>query len=188
SAVLSDANAATATFIAPDVLADEQLVFEVAVSDGQDTSTARVTVEVVFINQMPQLSWVTTERAFDEESSFTLEMSAIDNDNQNLSYAWSQLSGEALSFDTRNESSISVQAPSVSADSQVVMRVTVSDGVDSVSLDIALTVNDVTAPAPPPPDSSGDSGGGTMGWYMLCLLSLALMRRASVVRRDSIYR
>src|SRR5690606_15997335 len=53
---LADAGTATASFTAPNVLADQDLAFRLTVSDGKESRTDEVTIKVSFINQPPVAS------------------------------------------------------------------------------------------------------------------------------------
>ena len=63
-------------------------------------------------------------------------------------------------------------APEVSSDESIELKVTVSDGIDSVSTTTSVVVNNVVTKTAPPKES----GGGSMGW-LLIVIGLGLLKK-----------
>jgi hypothetical protein len=172
---ISNGNSAIAGFTTPDIQSDTQLQFTISVFDGINTVTETVTVNVAFVNQEPQLAWVTTQRRFNEGTAVSLQIGATDDDGQALSYNWTQTSGIDLGIVSTNQDTISFTAPNVSSDSQVVLTVIVSDGESSVSQEVTLTIANTSTPQV----STSDGGGGGSIYIIIGLLALVTLKRYS---------
>ncbi|PCJ47518.1 MAG: hypothetical protein COA74_11475 [Gammaproteobacteria bacterium] len=104
-----------------------------------------------------------------------------DDDNDTLTYLWSQVSGPGSAIDisgSNTSTTLSFTAPTVSVTSSYVFQVVVNDGtVDSTAAETSVVVNPTPAPPPtqPPPQSGG--GGGSNGAWILGLLSILLVRQ-----------
>ncbi|MCA9770993.1 MAG: right-handed parallel beta-helix repeat-containing protein [Myxococcales bacterium] len=129
AATLSDATSATPSFTAPDVAVDEVLAFEVAVTDGTATANDTVEVSVHFDNDAP-VADAGVDLTVDEGARVTLDASAsTDPNEQPLTFSWTQLSGPpVLAPEDITTATPSFTAPDVTADADVVVEVTVSDG------------------------------------------------------------
>jgi hypothetical protein len=163
---IDDETSATLSFTAPDVAADEQLSFSVTVSDGVNEVAGTVVISVEFVNSLPTVSASVSPSAALEQTSVTFSAAATDSDGDVLTYSWAQLSGPSLSLGDANAASFTVTLPAVSSTISAVLQVSVSDGTDTVTADVSVTIQN-TAPVTPP---STDSGGGSSSYITLLLL------------------
>jgi len=130
-------------------------------------------------NRTPIISKVEASAAqVNETGSVTLTATATDRDPATkLSYSWKQLSGTAATLANASSATATVTAPSISSASEdLVFEVTVSDGTASVKSTVTVKVNDVPVPVEVKPVKKG---GGSLGWFTLLLVPLALLRRRS---------
>ncbi|MFP2956409.1 myxosortase-dependent M36 family metallopeptidase [Myxococcus sp. 1LA] len=124
----------TATFIAPEVTLDEQLVFRLTVSDGVASSNDTVTVTVTNANRAPIVS--DTSVAF-ASGTVTVSASAIDPDGDAVSYSWEQTGGSTVAINGADTSSITFGVPAAGS---YEFTVTATDGAASASKAVAVTV------------------------------------------------
>lgn len=153
--VLSDPTSPTPTFTAPDVDQDTVLHFTLTVSDGQKSSTDEIDVNIQAVIAPPPTPPVANAGADREGISgdtITLDGSAsTGNDASPLAYLWEQISGPAATISDPTVASISFTAPSVSTDSALVFKLTVSQNDLSSSDQLAVVVHpEQIAPLPPP--------------------------------------
>ncbi len=95
---LSDITTAKASFTAPDVgVSGATLIFELTVTDNEGLSdTARVTVNVVFVNQ-PPIADAGKDRAVIPGGQVTLDgTKSYDPDNGISAYSWKQIQGTVM--------------------------------------------------------------------------------------------
>jgi len=176
---LEQANTAVTGFMAPDITANTTLTFNVTVSDGIAESVQTVTVELLLVNQLPSLS---VEGSVSVESGKTVSItaSATDADGHGLTYQWRQLDGVAVTLSNERGDTVIVSTPSVNADTQVLLEVGVSDGIDTVTQQVTLTVKatptSVVTPDPEPHPTDTRSGG-SLGMWLFGLFSLLGFRR-----------
>jgi hypothetical protein len=177
--VISDDSAETLAFTTPDVAEDEELTFQLSVSDGVNEVLHTLVLTVLNVNSVPTLSASASASSALEESSVSFTATADDADGQALTFTWVQLSGPDLNLGETTSNSFTVTLPSVASNSIVVLKVTVSDGIDSVSQEVSLTIQNQTTvtPTPTPPTPDG-GGGGSIGGFTLFLLALGLFRLA----------
>lgn len=107
----------------------EELVFELVVSDANQSSLADQ-VRVTFVNNSaPQASAGASITGVDAGDVVTLDASASsDPDGDTLSYRWRQISGSAVSLQDANSVRPSFAAPDVQAIETLIFEVEVSDG------------------------------------------------------------
>jgi hypothetical protein len=154
----------------PNITADQTFTIEVSVSDGLNVIRKNTAVTVRFVNQLPSLTVPSTSLVGDEGGTIEIIATSADEDNQELSFQWEQTSGVTVLF-TQNMGTLTVNLPQVNGDQSVSFNVTVSDGIDTVSQNITLVINDTTPPAPPSPPAADESGGGgSVNIYLLMLL------------------
>ncbi|WP_428818821.1 glycosyl hydrolase family 18 protein [Microbulbifer sp. MCCC 1A16149] len=132
---LSDNSAASPTFSAVQVSAEEELVFALTVSDGSLSDTDQVSVFLLAENNPPQVS-LPGPITVDEGESFTVTANGSDADGDALTYTWSGM-------ESGSGESITITAPQVGADTDFTLTVTVSDGIDSASDSITVSVTNV---------------------------------------------
>jgi hypothetical protein len=138
---LSNANAATATFTAPETVSGETLTFVVTVSDGKSSVSDTVDVTVNTVNRAPAVA--ASSVAVDERSTASLVATGSDPDSDSLSYTWTQLSGTPVVLSGGNSASASFATGEVTEDSVLTFRVTVSDGTLTASQDVVVTVRHI---------------------------------------------
>jgi hypothetical protein len=169
-------------FIAPSVgQSSETLDFQLTVSDGKDDSVSNITVNILNINQAPTVS-ITANTSYEEGTTVTLTASASDADEDDLTYAWSQVSGPTLSINDASSSSATFAAPMVNSDTNVVVKVVVSDSYTQTSLEKTILIKDkVTINND---NSADESSGGSMGYLILFFLVMASSRKIVFKRYD----
>lgn len=156
---LANANAASATFTAPNLTAGATLKFRLTVTDiGGLQNQAEVVVSVVFENDSP-FAKLTCPDTVQEGQSVTLDASGSSDfeDGTALSYAWSQLDGPPnIPVSDETGSQVTFDAPVLGTGDVGFVRfqVTVSDGATPALSDVAecsVFIEDIT-----PPVFSGD--------------------------------
>jgi hypothetical protein len=155
----NDTSTANPTWTAPQVTAETPFQLDVAVADGKGgNAQGSVVVKVMPAfpgNRAPVLSGspVATATTVAEQQSVTLSVTAMDADNDTLTYAWSQVSpaSPAGTFGNAASASTTWTAPDVTANGTYTLRVTVTDGKGgSVQGTVDLTVTKVNqAPTVP---------------------------------------
>ncbi|WP_326491762.1 myxosortase-dependent M36 family metallopeptidase [Myxococcus stipitatus] len=139
---LENANTASVSFSAPDVTSDTDLVLRLTVSDGAESASDTVTVRIWNVNRAPTVN-AGLDGSADERQTVTLNGSASDADGDALTFLWTQVSGipvAMLGYDTPTASFV---APEVAFDQTLTFRLTVSDGVASVSDTVDVVVHQV---------------------------------------------
>jgi hypothetical protein len=175
AAILTATDTATMGFTAPAVDADEVLAFLVVVSDGIDSVTTTMSVTVT--NNLLPLVTAGESTQVVEGSDGTLSVVASDPNGQDLTYAWTQTSGTEATLTATDTATMGFTAPAVDADEVLEFSVVVSDGIDSVTSTMSVTVTNVPVVAAAPPALVRTSSGGSTGLFALLLLPLAMLRR-----------
>lgn len=153
---LNGTNTATVTISAPSVQSDTTAVLQVTATDPSgNQSVASVTV-TISPNQPPVLS-VTSPASVSAGSTITIRATATDPENDTLSFTIDGVAGSVYS----------TQAPDSAAGSSVSYTVTVSDGINTVSVAVSVAVTER--------QSSG--GGGSTGILALLLVPVIVFRR-----------
>jgi len=161
------------TFTSPAVGDNEELTFELSVSDGSDTSKMIVTVMVYHINKAPLVVINAHDANYREGAYITLSAQGSDPDNDELRYAWTQLSGPTIDLGDASGHQLTLTLPKVNETQAVTIEVTVSDG--------ALTATDTTTLNIV---AKKRRNGGAMAWVLLMLLILAAGMRSGYHRAD----
>ena len=150
---LSSAAAASPTFTAPELVANESLVFSLTVNDGTVTSAADTVTVTVTADNDPPTADAGTDRTVDAGASVTLGGSGRDPEGQSLTYAWRQTSRTRVTLSGANTASASFTAPSAAA--TLTFSLTVSDGANTSAADaVSVTVR-------PPPNTPPVADAGT---------------------------
>lgn len=148
-------------FTAPAVPADSVLTFRITVTDNQGAS-ATDTVNVTTLNTDDPVARPGPDRTVDEQASVTLDGSASsDPDGTIVSYSWEQLSGLLVPLTGANTAVAHFNAPSVSADQQLLFRLNVTDNNGNVgSAFLNITIRNIVIPpvAKGGPDKTVTSG------------------------------
>ncbi|WP_022943490.1 glycosyl hydrolase family 18 protein [Pseudoalteromonas ruthenica] len=145
---VSGANSATLVINAPQVSQDTQYSATVSVSDGKDTVSKVVSVNVVAdgsgSNTAPVVDAI-ADASMEEGASLAVNVVASDADNDALTYSWDVPAGLTLSG---SGASATLSADPVDADTSYTVTVTVSDGQASGSQSFVVTVTDSGATTP----------------------------------------
>ncbi|MBN2448010.1 MAG: hypothetical protein JXO22_14865 [Phycisphaerae bacterium] len=147
SVTLSDANAASPTFTAPDELSNTDVTFELRVSDGTNTSVDTVTVAVNADNDAPTAD-AGVDQVVEEGDVVTLSGSGTDPEGQGLTYEWVQTSGPSVTLSDPTSANPTFTAPEGLSNSDVTFELRVSDGTNTSVDTVSITINaDNDAPA-----------------------------------------
>lgn len=118
------------TFVAPAVENGKVkvLVFELRVADesGQPAKDL-VKVTVLPVNGIPEVN-AGEDQTVDGESTVMLMGSAFDEDNEPLTYLWSQISGPSVTLSSETDLETSFTAPKVSVDTVLTFQLIANDG------------------------------------------------------------
>jgi hypothetical protein len=158
----SDATSMTPTFIAPTVPTDVTFMFQVTVTDAASlTGTAQVSVKVKHLNNAPTVSGGTFVEVA-SGAAVTLDAgTATDLDNDQLTYAWSQIGGNSVTLTGANTAHPTFTAPAVAANTVIGFQVTITDGNGgSVTSRTSVTIDAPAAAAVTPPVAQASSSGG----------------------------
>jgi hypothetical protein len=169
---LSAGDIANPVYTPADVAAGQEVVLQVDVSDGQNTVSRTLTLQVNDANApppnvAPQISSLIASPAtlLDNETS-QLSVTASDPDGgpQGLSYQWLVINGGGVFDDASSPTPVYTPAD-VGGTQTVTLRVNVTDGEATVSEDVTLTVHDAN---PPPPGAEllvkDFNSGDLAGW------------------------
>ncbi len=136
---LSDSDTLTATFTAPAVDADTDVTFTLTVSDGTNTVDAS-TVVTINPDDAPSVG-AGSDQTVQAGETVTLSGTATDDDSTRLTYAWTHDSDLAITLSDSDTLTATFTAPAVDADTDVTFTLTVSDGPNTVTDQIIITVN-----------------------------------------------
>jgi hypothetical protein len=142
---LSSATAAKPSFIAPEVLSDQNFTFSLIVNDGTISSQAdQVVITIKQVNKAP-IANAGTDQSVIEGSTVNLNGSAsYDPENSNISYSWTAPAGITLNSATSINPRFT--APNVAADQNFVFSLIVNDGtVSSIADQVTITVRNINA-------------------------------------------
>ena len=138
---LTNANEATASFVAPDVNAPTELTFKLTVSSGGLETSDSVNVTVRKANRHP-VGQAPAAIDADEGSNVVLDASGItDPDGDALTYVWAKVGGPAVKFTGEHTAQLSFTAPQVQADTAIAFSLTVTDTDGATSGPFVYTVN-----------------------------------------------
>ena len=148
---LADQNAVDTTFIAPDVPANTTVTLTLTATDQRNaTASDTVDISIVHRNAPPSVE-AGPDQTVTEGQAVTLSGTASDDDGDALTYLWSQdPPSPAISLANRTAPSTTFAAPQVDANATIILTLTVSDGTDTSSDSMKLTITDVPDALPPP--------------------------------------
>lgn len=174
---LVGADSLNVNFNAPAVDVEETITLQLVVSDGTNEVTNTVAV-VVVPNNIPEITDVTADQTVNEGDTATLNITASDADDDNLTYRW-VVDGATVTLTGDTTNTITFTAPSVTSDTDLTVQVFVSDGFDEVrSESRTVTVKNVETSTTTEVKPAEKSSGGSFGWLMILLSSsLVLLRK-----------
>lgn len=145
---LIGANQANASFIVPEVGADEQASFKLTVTDNEGATQSASTSLSMLRKNSPPIALAGNDQTVDEQVLVTLTAAAIDDLGiDNLTYQWQQLSGPSVTLSTTEQLSTQFTAPSVLISEQaqtLIFALTVTDSDGAVATDqVQVVVNPV---------------------------------------------
>ena len=144
------------SFAAPNVSEDTPVEFTLEVSDGTATVADKVTVTITdSANTAPTVD-AGGDQTVPEGSTVNLDGTATDPDSEDtLTYSWSHSSALSITLDDDSALDTSFAAPNVSEDTPVEFTLEVSDGTDTVTDKVTVTITD-SANTAPTVDAGGD--------------------------------
>jgi len=124
---IANATSLSASFTAPDVQADEVLIFKLTVTDNDAAqSTDSVKVEVNRVNTFPIVS-AGADQIVDEQTQVSLIGTASDPDGSVVNYQWAQISGIDVVLNDADTLTSNFTAPNVGQDEELSFKLTVTD-------------------------------------------------------------
>jgi large repetitive protein len=182
---LDDEHAAAPTFTAPQVTADETLLFSLVVSDGaldSDAATVQITVRDTTLPGTLQADAGPDQTAL-AGTIVVLAGSGYDPAGGTLSYAWTQLYDSDVTLTAADSHAPFFTAPKgISVARTLTFRLTVtSTSIDGYASDtVSITVlPDTASPASACGCHAADGSGGPAGLAVLAILGVLLQRRRS---------
>ena len=138
---INQADAAIASFTAPEVNADTELTFKLTVSDA-DGATASAS-SVVTINNYPTATVSVDATELNEGDSVTLDGTGSDTDNGTVTHSWHSVDSAGAIETLANTDDYQFTAPEIDSDTSYTFRYTVTDndGASVSAADIVITVN-----------------------------------------------
>ena len=151
---LADQNAVDTAFAAPNVAADIPVTFTLTVSDGTATVSDTFTLTIADSANAPPAVDAGADRTVQEGDTVTLDGTASDADAEDtLTYLWSHNSTLPITLADQNAVDTAFAAPSVSSETTIAFTLAVSDGTDTATDEVAVTIIDN---APPTIDAGAD--------------------------------
>ena len=152
--VISKADEARASFIAPSLDSSTDYIFQLTVTDNdnaEDISTITIIILDSSSDIVPPVANAGSDRGVTEGDSVSLDGSgSTDSDGTIVDYSWELISPDVeLTITNANQAQASFTAPAVDADTDYVFRLTVTDD-DDASANATVTIsiaNKVIAPS-----------------------------------------
>ncbi|MBA6377604.1 MULTISPECIES: PKD domain-containing protein [unclassified Colwellia] len=149
SVILSDPNASSVSFTAPDIVNDETLIFSLTVTDDDGSKgTDSIAVNLTHLNAAPIVFAGENIEAM-EGDNVALIATANDIDSSNLTYNWVQTSGISVTIENSDSLNASFQSFDINQEEIMSFEITVNDnyGGDNSfttdSIDITIKPYDV---------------------------------------------
>ena len=159
----------TARFTAPSVSAETVLEFELTVSDSKGLSASdrvRINVQAATSGNAPVVDAGSDQRV-NSDTWVTLSGTANDADGDALHYSWRQIGGTEVALETPTAASSRFLAPTVSAETELLFELTVTDSSGlNASDQIRVQVQAATLGSAPVADAGADQivTGATTVW------------------------
>lgn len=148
SVTLQGSDSATASFDAPEVIADEDLTFRLTVTDNEGARDSDTIVITVTNQNQPPTANAGSDQTVDELSNVSLTGSGTDSDGTVATYSWSQSGGTTVSLQNADSATASFDAPDLADDEQLVFELTVTDNEGASDTDsTVVTVTNVVLTA-----------------------------------------
>ncbi len=166
--VIDNATSLAASFTMAIPSADASMVFEMTVSDGNNTSSDVVNV-LVQLNTPPTVT--ASDLTIREGQSASITATGSDAEGDALTYSWTQTSGPSVALSGADTATATFTAPQVTTGTTLTFDVVANDGtVNSATATSTVTVTN-TPPAPPT-TSGGGGGGGSLPIWLVAALGL----------------
>lgn len=150
---LDDPSAAEASFLTPNEVRNTDIVFELHVSDGVNTSVDTITITVEADDDAPSAD-AGADDVFPAGSPVTLGGSGTDPEGEGLTYSWVQTEGPSVVLFNAESPTPSFNAPG-GLGGTIVFELHVSDGVNTSIDTVSIRVTEE-----PDFDAPGSSQGG----------------------------
>ena len=139
------------SFVAPSVYGTTHLAFELTVQDGKGGAAADQVQVTVENNHLPVVSPL-VDQTVNSLEVVGLTASAHDPDGDSLTYQWSQVSGPPTEIQQADQLSATLIAPMVEVEAELLLELSVSDGVEPVVVSVRflvkpLRLNSIVLPA-----------------------------------------
>ena len=151
-AVIAGNGLQEAILMAPEVEEDTLVVLELTAVDKNGNSTT-ATANVMVKNNLPPEITINAPSSVGEGKTITVSASATDPEGDNVSFTINGVPGNTYSM----------TAPGTNSDTTVSFEVVASDGLNTTTETVSVTVT--------------DKSGGSMGWLALLLVPVAFLRR-----------
>ena len=136
SVSLSNANQASASFVAPKVKGSQILAFRLTVVDDNNaTATDQVAVTIVGKLNQPPNAQAGSAQTVNAGDRVRLRGSASDPDGTVETYRWQQIAGPSVSISNENQASASFVAPKVEGGVTLTFRLRVTDDNNATATD-----------------------------------------------------
>jgi len=135
--------------------------------NGSVEDPGAIVVDV--INHAPVVTIIAAEDEYAESSSVSLTAQASDEDGDEMTYLWQQISGPEVVFDDVTLATVNLSLPEVVSDELIEIQVTVSDGRLSTANTTSFKVVSLI-------DTKSRNAGAT--FWLLILLVLVRMKKA----------
>ncbi len=133
---LSNADQASASFVAPIVKGSQILAFRLTVVDDNNaTATDKVVVTIVGKLNQPPNAQAGPDQTVDVGDRVTLRGRALDPDGAIETYRWQQIAGPSVSLSNENQASASFVAPKVEGGVTLTFRLRVTDDNNATAID-----------------------------------------------------
>lgn len=144
SVTLSGSNTAAVSFVAPDIINDQILTFELTVTDDDgSTGSDSVSVNLTHINEAPSV-FAGEDREVMEGDPVALIATSSDVDSSNLTYSWVQTSGASVVIENSDSLNASFNSLDINQEEKLSFEITVNDGegaensVETDSVDVII--------------------------------------------------
>lgn len=154
------------------------------VDDGYDRSVATKTISVE-VNHAPEIIIDVRSSAVEGSTVVLNAEGSSDAEGEALSFQWSIVEGENITLNNADQAIASFTVPNIEEDSDITVRVAVSDIVGNTSVaEINISLKKSSGNTNPNPESGGGTGGGgSTNWLLLVMLGLLMMFRFGYYRR-----